>query len=235
MGSLKNTTINDTGFLQLPVGTTAQRPTAANGMMRYNSNTGLAEVYAGGAWKGLALGSEYETLNFVGNNGNLTITNNGTTSVDIAKTQGSNSWDTQAYVATGYTAPVTMEFNKLADSGDNGASYAMISWNADPTTDASYTSLDHASYPFMQNAYHVYNNGSNPLNTGAWSSASKFYLVYATNGFMYHYNGSTLLYSVNYGSGTVYLDTSFYAVNGTFSKFSNIRVIKKAWNGTAYT
>lgn len=233
MGSLKNTTINDTGFLQLPVGTTAQRPTAANGMMRYNSNTGLAEVYAGGAWKGLALGSEYETLTFLAS-GNLTVTNNGTTSVSIQKTSGNNGWDNHAYVATGFTAPVTMEFNKNASAGDDGQSYSMISWNADPTSDASYSSLDHASYPFNTNAYYVYHNGSNPLASGVWSPANKFYLVYATNGYMYHYNGSTLLYSVNYGSGTVYIDSSFYSPypNGAFT---NIRVIKKTWNGTAYT
>ena len=51
MASLKNTTINDTGFLQLPSGTDAQRPTAANGMMRYNTTSGQVEIYAGGAWR----------------------------------------------------------------------------------------------------------------------------------------------------------------------------------------
>ena len=165
----------------------------------------------------------------------MTITNNGTTTVSIQKTQGNYSWDTHAYVATGYTAPVTMEFNKNASAGDDGQSYSMISWNADPASDANYTSLDYASYPFMQNAYHIYHNGSNPLNSGVWSSANKFYLVYATNGFMYHYNGSTLLYSVNYGTGaTVYVDMSMYAPapNGAFT---NIRVTRRAWNGTAYT
>jgi len=44
MATLKNTTINDTGFLQLPVGTTAQRPTAATGMVRWNSSTTAASV-----------------------------------------------------------------------------------------------------------------------------------------------------------------------------------------------
>jgi hypothetical protein len=34
MASLKNTTINDTGFLKLPVGSTAQRPTVATGQTR---------------------------------------------------------------------------------------------------------------------------------------------------------------------------------------------------------
>ena len=46
MAQLKNTTINDTGFLQLPSGTTAQRPSGAqNGQMRYNTTLGHAEWY----------------------------------------------------------------------------------------------------------------------------------------------------------------------------------------------
>ncbi len=45
MAILKNTTINDTGFLQLPVGTTAQRPAPTNGKLRFNSNTGKLEFY----------------------------------------------------------------------------------------------------------------------------------------------------------------------------------------------
>ena len=51
MATLKNTTINDTGFLQLPTGTTAQRPSSvAAGMMRQNSQTGYAEYYNGTTW-----------------------------------------------------------------------------------------------------------------------------------------------------------------------------------------
>ena len=50
MASLKNTIINDTGYLQLPNGTDAQRPTPANGMMRYNTTSGQMEAYVNGAW-----------------------------------------------------------------------------------------------------------------------------------------------------------------------------------------
>lgn len=51
MATLKNTTINDTGHLTVPVGTTAQRPgSPANGMIRHNSSTGLLEMYASGQW-----------------------------------------------------------------------------------------------------------------------------------------------------------------------------------------
>jgi hypothetical protein len=48
MANLKNVTINDTGFLQIPVGTTAQRPTPVAGQFRYNTITGGVETYVAG-------------------------------------------------------------------------------------------------------------------------------------------------------------------------------------------
>lgn len=46
MATLKNTTVDDTGYLQLPVGTTAQRPASpANGYIRYNTTLGYIEIY----------------------------------------------------------------------------------------------------------------------------------------------------------------------------------------------
>lgn len=165
---------------------------------------------------------------------NLTVTYNGAM-VNIFKTSGSAGWDTQAYSTTPFTAPCTIEFNKLAGTTDNGISYAMIGWNADPLSDASYTSLDWASYPYRTDTYSVYHNASQVHFSGSWNSALKFYIVYDTDGYIKHYNGSTLLYSVNKGTGgTVYVDSSFYAVNTIYSGFSNIRVIKRAWTGTYY-
>jgi hypothetical protein len=54
MASLKNTIIDDTGHLTLPVGTTLQRPTPANGMIRINITTTpyIFEIY-NGAWRTL--------------------------------------------------------------------------------------------------------------------------------------------------------------------------------------
>jgi hypothetical protein len=176
----------------------------------------------------------YEQLTYI-ISGNLTATGNGTTSVDIFKTSGSDGWDNQAYSTTAFSAPCTIEFNKQAASTDNGVSYAMIGWNEDPTANASYDSLDYTSYPYMTNSYNVYHNGS-AINPGtSWNSALKLYVVYGTDGFIRHYNGSTLLYSVNYGTGrTVYVDSSFFSVNSTFGGFSNIKVIRSTWNGASY-
>jgi len=94
MATLKNTTINDTGFVQLPVGTTAQRPgSPVNGDMRFNSESKVVEHYSNGAWKymppiiedGLVLrldaaepasysgsGNTWTDLSENGNNGTLT-------------------------------------------------------------------------------------------------------------------------------------------------------------------
>ena len=54
MALRKTTNISDTGFLQLPSGTTGQRPTAAAGQMRFNTTTGKVEQYnaALAAWVG---------------------------------------------------------------------------------------------------------------------------------------------------------------------------------------
>lgn len=179
----------------------------------------------------------YETLSagsFVGNNGCLAVDQVDSQTVNIYKYQCGNSWDSQVYFPTPFTAPVTLEFNKLADAGDNGASYAMISLNEDPGTNASYDTLDYASYPFAQNNYYIYHNGSG-ISLPAWNSAIKFYISYRTDGGIYHYNGSNLLYSTLWGAGrTVYLDTSFYSPNSTYSRFSNVKIIRRIWNGTAY-
>jgi hypothetical protein len=52
MANLKDTEINDTGFLKTAVGTTAQRPGSPQaGDLRYNSDLGYHEMYNGSAWR----------------------------------------------------------------------------------------------------------------------------------------------------------------------------------------
>ena len=53
--------INCTGALTLPLGTTAQRPTAASGMIRYNSTESELEMYNGTEW--LAIKTVPNTIN----------------------------------------------------------------------------------------------------------------------------------------------------------------------------
>jgi len=176
----------------------------------------------------------YQTMTYIAS-GNMTLTNNGTQEVTMFKTSDANSWNGQVYSLEMFTAPCTIEFDKQAASGDNGASYAMIGWNTDPTSDSSYTSLDYAAYPYQQNDYVIYNNGSGQAGLGAWDSNKRFYVVYDTDGYIRHYNGNKLLYSVNYGTGNkVYVDSSFYSVNATYGGFTGVKVSRRSWNGYMY-
>ena len=43
-------TVNATGALTIPVGTTGQRPAATTGMLRYNTTNNVVETYNGTAW-----------------------------------------------------------------------------------------------------------------------------------------------------------------------------------------
>jgi hypothetical protein len=62
VATLKNTTIDDTGYMQLPVGTTAQRPASpVNGMLRYNTTTTSIEMYLNSNWVVVATNSVVST------------------------------------------------------------------------------------------------------------------------------------------------------------------------------
>ena len=55
-------TVNTTTAITVPVGTTAQRPTGATGMFRYNSTTAGFEGFNGTAWGAIGGGSNITTL-----------------------------------------------------------------------------------------------------------------------------------------------------------------------------
>ena len=50
-----------TGAIKMPAGTTAQRPTPVNGMIRYNSDDASFEGYADGAWGAIGGGGDTQT------------------------------------------------------------------------------------------------------------------------------------------------------------------------------
>ena len=67
--------LNTTTALQLPAGTTAQRPDpAANGDIRYNSTTSSFEGYAGGAWGAIGGGATGGGSDAVFYENSLTVT-----------------------------------------------------------------------------------------------------------------------------------------------------------------
>ena len=61
-----------TGALRIPQGTTAQRPSAATGQMRWNTSDGALEVYNGSAWTAVGTGSSNKILDTFTGDGSTT-------------------------------------------------------------------------------------------------------------------------------------------------------------------
>jgi len=75
MAQFQDTIINDTGFLQLPAGTTAQRPASPQaGMTRFNTTINSIEVYNGVSW--ISLENEF-SASVTGNVLTSELTDNG--------------------------------------------------------------------------------------------------------------------------------------------------------------
>ena len=76
-----NPIIPGTAAMQIPAGTTAQRPVGANGQMRYNTDTGRFELYDAG-WVDVGLGDG--TISSVAGTANQIIVVNGSTAPVIS-------------------------------------------------------------------------------------------------------------------------------------------------------
>jgi hypothetical protein len=83
----QNTTLNTTGALTLPVGTTAQRPTPVTGMTRYNTAFGGLEVYNGTDW---SLISNGPTMFVYFTTGGQSLTGGAQTKISFT----TENWDT---------------------------------------------------------------------------------------------------------------------------------------------
>lgn len=67
-------TFSTANAIILPVGNTASRPPASNGVIRYNTNTGLVEVVAGSTYTGLMAGYSSIREQFTASNNQTTFT-----------------------------------------------------------------------------------------------------------------------------------------------------------------
>lgn len=119
MAQFKNTTVDDTGFLQLPVGTTGQRPASPQlNYLRYNTTVGGIERYNGTAWVDFQFepvaatggtvtdvtrdGVTYRrhVFSYTGATQTFTITNQGSTGEIIVKVWGAAGGGGPSYFST---------------------------------------------------------------------------------------------------------------------------------------
>ena len=177
MATLKNTTINDTGFFGLPVGTTAQRPVSpANGYMRLNTTTSYIEVYYNGSWI---------NTNSVGAG---IITNNLLLYYDYG--------NSSCYPGTGTTV------TDLSGNGNTGTMAAGVSYsssnggimtmNGSGAITTNYKVPGTARSHFYWVKYASLNNGSGYQLSGTQEGGAYTYIGIQNGGQVYFYIGSNI-------------------------------------------
>jgi len=105
--------ISATDAVQMPAGTTAQRPTGANGMIRYNSDDGSFEGYADGAWGAIGGGGDQQTA-----------TTTSTTQTAIATYTASSSLGIEITVIATDTVATERTISKLLVTHDGTTAVA---------------------------------------------------------------------------------------------------------------
>ena len=91
--SAGNINMTGTGAIDVAAGTTAQRPTASNGMFRYNTDDNAFEGYADGQWGSIgggasAGGSIYEVVETISDSYTITSGSNGLSAGPITIASG---------------------------------------------------------------------------------------------------------------------------------------------------
>lgn len=120
MATLKNTTISDTGYLQLPSGTTDQRPNSpVDGMMRINTTTGALEAYVAGSWINI--------VTAVGTQNNPATSASQIKSVNPSATDG-DYW----YKPTGYAGAALQLYTNFTNA-PSGKGYVLVARGREST------------------------------------------------------------------------------------------------------
>ena len=172
---------------------------------------------------------------------NLSITGNGTDNItSVYKNSGGNGWDTGFYTPT-FTAPITLEFNKTAETNDDSFSYIQIGITDTPTVAAqSGNMISNASYYFQTRATSTYqirsSKGLSVSDGSAWDKTKKHYIVYKTNGNLEFWNGNVLMKTIIWGAGkNVRFETNHHINSSTINnQLTNLRMKRREWDGTKY-
>ena len=149
------------------------------------------------------------TPNFI--NVSASITSPGT----FTKTGGTNnSWDSHVYSTEGYTDNVFV-------SCSAGQTNAWIMWglNSDPTTSASYETIDYAFYFIGDGSVIIYESGTG-ISTGLTYATTDVYTIVYDGKYVTYYKNNTIVRQIARTLSTtkLYFDSSFYSSNASLTQ-----------------
>jgi hypothetical protein len=225
MATLKNTTFNDTGYIQLPIGTTAQRPASPTvGMMRYNTTTTAVEAYTSSGWVNMTTGgipSVYQSATLYAQLNDTKIYSAGTLTANTVNLVNFTSFGTDE-VSTSLTVLKSAAGCQVKiPQGDPGTSFSVTLWYRSNSGSSAgmlfskFTAVDAGSYGNDiwdgGGGGGIYlNNGdgtANPYaNSGSYNFKSTSWQHWA-----FTWNGST---------ASLYINGSLIGSAGTYKTFS---------------
>jgi len=128
-----------------------------------------------------------------------------------SKLSGAGAWDSDAYSRDSFTGGAYASVVPGTVPMD-----AMFGLNSDPTTDASYTSLDYAIYFEQASALvYAYESGTGYLLSGTYAASDVFAVLYDGNTVKYLRNG-VVMRSVAAASGLkFFFDSSFASIGSS--------------------
>ena len=137
-----NATFSGTGALTVPNGTTGQRPTAANGMIRYNTTTGYMEAYAAAGWAPIAQPPTVTGISPLSTLVSGGIAQGWNTGTKIVASDAASGTDRFAYSVSmnsdGTKVIVGSPWEDIGGVGNAGAAYI---FTYDSSSSVSYTHL----------------------------------------------------------------------------------------------
>jgi hypothetical protein len=170
MATVKNLTINDSGYIRLPNGTTAQRPGSPTaGMIRYNSDLAITEYYTGSAWTNIA---------------NQLVTNGLVLALDAGNTQSYSGSGSTWYDLSGNGNHMTLVGSPSWSSSNGGyftfnnattnyASIANANCSANLKTMTSFSTISGFNVLGSSGAWHaLYTFGDGANFVDFWQSPS---------------------------------------------------------------
>jgi hypothetical protein len=162
---------NSTGALKIPAGTTAQQPTPATGMIRYNSTNASFEGYYASAWSSLGSAAGSNTQVQYNNSGVLAgssaLTFNGTTLATTTLrstnlTDGTNTTSTTNAVIG--SAKAWVIYNAVAQTVTNSYNVSSVTYNSTGVYTVNFTNaFANANYTMAGSAA---SNGNSPASIG---------------------------------------------------------------------
>lgn len=139
----------------------------------------------------------------------LTLTNTQQTGLSIKKITGSpTSWDAQAYSNQGFASGAFVAARAVQTN-----KAIIFGLNEDPSTDASYTSIDFAWYFEGDGTLSIYESGSPVLDGGSYTTATVLSISW-DGGVVRYWKDNSLIRERPAKPSRLYFDSSFYHTLG---------------------